>query len=278
MDTSRPNLEEVKSLLEEGKQIAMPGDFEFFSQYHLTYAKYYLQRKEYASAVSEAEKALELIRDAGDDEYAEFYANTYKILADIHEEKGEYLPTLKYRKLQMKYQEKVFNEQQHASIYNIRTQYEVEKKEQHIRQLTELNEYEQKIRYLYLGIILLVIGLLFFAIIWFSNKRRADAAFQQQRRMKAYLEGLEAERTRLARDLHDVVSNEFIALNMKMEMDGFDKGTLKESLHLLHGKVRNISHALMPPIRERVENLPGEVSFISETGKGTKVLIVFQTI
>ncbi len=283
MDTSHPNLEEVKSLLEEGKQIAMPGDFEFFSQYHLTYAKYYLQRKEYASAVSEAEKALELIRDAGDDEYAEFYANAYEILADIHEAKGEYPPALTYRKLQMKHQEKVFNEQQHASIYNIRTQYEVEKKEQHIRQLTELNEYQQKIRYLYLGIIILVVFLLFFAVIWFRNKRKADAVqlgmvklkqeeaelksaletakleeknkeYQillgetQQRQMKSYLEGLEAERTRLARDLHDVVSNEFVAVNMKMEKDGFDKDSFRETLHSLHNKVRNISHALMPPV------------------------------
>ncbi|WP_352421102.1 ATP-binding protein [Proteiniphilum sp.] len=33
-----------------------------------------------------------------------------------------------------------------------------------------------------------------------------------------------------------------------MEKDGFDKDSFRETLHSLHNKVRNISHALMPPV------------------------------
>lgn len=202
----------------------------------------------------------------------------------------------------------------------------------------------------------------------------------QKRQLQSYLEGLEAERRRLARDLHDGISNDFVAVHMKIEQNGFDKESLQQTLGSLHDKLRGISHSLMPPvfkyadfcdiiedyvsrqkeyfkgnaqctiyrreawnsltatvaldvyrivqegfsnaikhadagnislrfeytgdtfqffieddgkgfdptassrgiglrtIRERVENLPGEVSFISETGKGTKVLIVFHMI
>ncbi len=164
-------------------------------------------------------------------------------------------------------------------IRELGTQYDAGEKEPFMAR----GECQQRIRYLYVGFIALVVVLLFFIIIWFRNKQRADAAFlntiqlnqqktelkaaletakleekdreyqillneTQHHQIKSYLEGLEAERGRLARDLHDVVSNEFVAINMKMEKDGFDKDSFRETLHLLHDKVKNISHSLMPPV------------------------------
>lgn len=277
------NLGEVKNYLEAGKKIALPGDFEFFCYYHETYAGYYLKTRDYDRALDEAEKALELVKQTGNDEYHKIYSNLYGTFADIYDAKGDCQSALKYKNIQMDYQAKIFDEKQHATIQDMRTKYDVEKKEQSIQQLTERNEYQNKIRYLYIGLIALVLILLFFILIWFRNKRKADAALlnlaqlrqqeaelktaletakleeknleyqsllneTQQRQLKSYLEGLETERARLARDLHDDVSNELVSINMKVEQNDLDKKALQESLHALHSQIRNISHALMPPV------------------------------
>lgn len=207
----------------------------------------------------------------------------YAGLANLYAAKKQYGAAYEYKLKENRLITQINDTERYNIIKELETKHEVEKKEESIRQLTAVNEYQQKIRYLYVGIIALILFLLFFILIWFRNKRKADAALlnairlkqqetqlraeletakleeknkeyqillgeTQQRQMKSYLEGLEAERTRLARDLHDVVSNEFVAVNMKMEKDGFDKDSFRETLHSLHNKVRNISHALMPPV------------------------------
>lgn len=106
LHTPNPDLDETKDILEEGKTIALEGDFSFFSQYHKAYAQYYFEIKEYNSAISEAQKALELINNAGGDEYAEFYVAIYKILSNIYEAKDEYRQAFQYKKQQVEYEKK----------------------------------------------------------------------------------------------------------------------------------------------------------------------------
>ncbi len=339
----------------------------------------------------------------------------YAGLANLYAAKKQYGAAYEYKQKENRLLSTINDTERYNIIKELETKHEVEKKEESIRQLTEVNEYQQKVKYLYIGIIVLVLFLLFFILIWFRNKRKVDAAqlnmvklkqqeaeleaalgtakleeknreFEtllnetQKRQLQSYLEGLEAERRRLARDLHDGISNDFVAVHMKIEQNGFDKESLQQALGSLHDKLRGISHSLMPPvfkyadfcdiiedyvsrqkeyfkgnaqctiyrrdawnsltatvaldvyrivqegfsnaikyadagnislrfeytgdtfqffieddgkgfdptassrgiglrtIRERVENLPGEVSFTSETGKGTKVLIVFHAI
>lgn len=281
LETPDVDVKQVKHLLEEGKRISF-DDFELFYYYHMGYARYYLKLHDHNRALEEAEKILETLQQTGSDEYHAMYAGAYETLADIHEANGSYSQALKYRKLEMEYYEKAVNEKQHATLQNMRTRYDVEKKEQSIRQLTERNAYQNKIKNLYIGIIILILALLFFIVTWFRNKRKADAALlnmaqlkqqeaelkteletakreerereyqtllneTQQHQLKSYLSGLESERSRLARELHDSVSNELVAVHMKIEQDHFDKDNLKDTLRSLHTQVRGISHALMPP-------------------------------
>lgn len=71
---------------------------------------------------------------------------------------------------------------------------------------------------------------------------------RQRNRQKArsYLEGREEERQRLARELHDGVSNQLLAVQMKLSADG----STEQALQLLdesREQVRRVSHGLMPP-------------------------------
>ena len=70
----------------------------------------------------------------------------------------------------------------------------------------------------------------------------------RQRRVQSYLEGLEVERNRLARELHDNVSNELVAFRMEIEGGKSTPQEIMNTLKTLHTEVRAISHDLMPPV------------------------------
>lgn len=75
------------------------------------------------------------------------------------------------------------------------------------------------------------------------SRLRADVGRQLTRQ---YVEGLETERERMARELHDGVCNDLLAIGMKVadEMPGSSTVSLIETCR---ESVRRISHELMPP-------------------------------
>ena len=70
----------------------------------------------------------------------------------------------------------------------------------------------------------------------------------QQRKVQYYLEGLEVERNRLAKELHDNVSNELLAIKMKIADGTSSREEVLDTLQALQTEVRGISHDLMPPV------------------------------
>lgn len=70
------------------------------------------------------------------------------------------------------------------------------------------------------------------------------AGRQRRRRMQKYVEGLENERRRMSRELHDGVCNDLLAIRMNL---GADAGQTARMLDTCRESVRRISHELMPP-------------------------------
>lgn len=86
----------------------------------------------------------------------------------------------------------------------------------------------------------ILLALLFLFFLYWQRRR------QRQQAMKSYLEGKEEERKRLARELHDGVGNQLLAIQMKLNSDG----ATEQALQLLsesREQVRRVSHGLMPP-------------------------------
>lgn len=273
----------IVAYAEKAKELALPFNQAIFANYHLLYAEYYFTHKQYSAAQKEAEEAITLLDNMDKEEYYFMYEAAYETLSRVHEAKGEYAAALKYEKLRADYQKESYNKERYRIIQDLQTQYEVEKKEENIRQLTLRNLYQRKINYLSVGIIILVVIAILFIIFWFRNKRKSDAALLkvaelkkheaelkaeletakleemdkeyqillnnvQQRQIQSYLEGLESERTRLAKELHDNVSNEIASVKIKLEQTDLSKAELSDVLNSLHSQVRNISHELMPPV------------------------------
>lgn len=76
------------------------------------------------------------------------------------------------------------------------------------------------------------------------GRLRADVG---RRLAEEYVDGLENERQRMSRELHDGVCNDLLAIEMNMEKPDGDRSETIRLLKLCRDSVRRISHELMPP-------------------------------
>lgn len=116
-------------------------------------------------------------------------------------------------------------------------------------------EKPSKIQYVFLhnewiGIISIVLAavlLTFVAyIIWQRRRRKREAIASERQKEESFHEGEEDARGRLARELHDGVSNQLLAVEMKLNEDGLTPQTLR-LLAESREQVRRVSHELVPP-------------------------------
>ena len=157
----------------------------------------------------------------------------------------------------------IFEENLHDSTIEMKIKYETEKKELRIATL----EKERKL-YIWLGITGVVVLLMAMTILFFSRRitlQKRKIAEQQINRLKqekqliatqSALDGETAERSRLARDLHDGLGGmlSVVKLNLK-NMTGYsiidnpDVERYNNALDLLDqsiGELRRVAHHLMP--------------------------------
>lgn len=117
-------------------------------------------------------------------------------------------------------------------------------------------------RYVVWSVVLIVLLAAAVSLLLFLRRRqiargrareREFEAFRRQtdlRLARKYIDGLEAERTRLARELHDGICSDLLGLEMRMRHADPTPGAQREAVELLASmreSVRNISHELMPP-------------------------------
>ena len=128
----------------------------------------------------------------------------------------------------------------------------------------EPNGISEKVRYIYqqhYGWVIFTASVLLIVILVciayairqrYTRRRTLQEAEQEQNRR--YLEGMESERTRLAKELHDGVSNQLLAIEMRLNdnhnHNADDNKKWEQTRRLLtesREQVRRVSHELMPP-------------------------------
>ncbi len=75
-----------------------------------------------------------------------------------------------------------------------------------------------------------------------SFQRQAEALM-----MRKYLDGLESERGRISKELHDGICNDLLAVEMQMKNGDGDLSGQAALLQTARENIRNVSHELMPP-------------------------------
>lgn len=142
--------------------------------------------------------------------------------------------------------------------------YDAQQKELEIATLREERALQRvsTMRYVVWSVVLIVLLAAAVSLLLFLRRRqiargrareREFEAFRRQtdlRLARKYIDGLEAERTRLARELHDGICSDLLGLEMRMRHADPTPGAQREAVELLTSmreSVRNISHELMPP-------------------------------
>lgn len=95
-----------------------------------------------------------------------------------------------------------------------------------------------------IGVLVVVCGILSFVVVLIRYRRKSQKAAYELAIKRRFIEGMEDERTRLARELHDSTCNELLALSMKMNATDND---CLPMVREIRDNVRRISHELMPP-------------------------------
>lgn len=94
----------------------------------------------------------------------------------------------------------------------------------------------------------LILALLIFAIyiLWQRHQHKKTIRQAEHQMEERYIEGLEDERNRLAKELHDGISNQLLAVEMKLNEEGLTPQTM-QLLSESREQVRRVSHELIPP-------------------------------
>lgn len=96
------------------------------------------------------------------------------------------------------------------------------------------------------GILAVVVVVFILYILWQGHQHRKKAKITERQMDERYLKGQEEERSRLAKELHDGVSNQLLAIEMKLHEDGLTPQTM-QLLSESREQVRRVSHELIPP-------------------------------
>jgi signal transduction histidine kinase len=218
----------------------------------------YLEQKQYDKSEAAVLKAMELNPVALDTEPNLAYTMAS---ANIHlgnKEKADYF-LAKYNEIMKRNNEKNF----HETLTSMEIQYETGKKELHIAALEK-----EKMFYIWSGItgialLLLIVGLLLHRHrINLQKQRFAEQQIKQLEQEKqlvatqAVLDGETAERTRLARDLHDGLGSMLSVIKINLQdmnaysiMDNHDVGRFTQALNMLDksiSELRHVAHHIMP--------------------------------
>ena len=144
-----------------------------------------------------------------------------------------------------------------SQMAEVKVKYETQEKELEIIRLRE-KVLEQEAGLLKITIAIIV-GLAVLCVLLFTQHQRRKTAERKLLLMKrekeleavkSYIEGLEEECRHFAKELHDGIANDLLALEMKARLEKDE--VLTESIKQVRENVRAISHELMPPEFERL--------------------------
>lgn len=186
----------------------------------------------------------------------------------------------------------VFNANMAEKIADSQTKYETEKKEAEIarQRLSLLNQ-----RLWIFGLIGGLVAILLLSYLFYNRYRQRQKAEiaaavirEQQLGLNAVIEAQEAERKRIAKDLHDGIAQELVALKLGFEALGRRIGKvapgeteqfaeLNTQLDTSCTEVRNIAHVMLPPTLEQLGLAPSLELLLRNTAQPAGLQVEFDS-
>lgn len=204
--------------------------------------------------------------------------DNYRYLAELYAKKNKYKEALAYERLYRETSDSIYNKEKLTIISNLEMLYQTNQKEKEIIRLQAANA-EKELQLVKQNRWLLIIGLslgfmLIIFVLFFRNSTKGRMIAKQQQQLqeqrinsleqeqkvialKSMLAGQEAERTRIAKDLHDSLGGLFSTVKMHLSTLQHENGQLKDNelfqksyrlVDMASADLRGIAHNMMPEV------------------------------
>lgn len=266
--------------LEAIKISSLNGYNEYLATLYNNFAYLLMAESKYDSAAIELAKALEIANQLGNDRLIASVLDSY---SDYFAETGNAEKSLQYYKQSVKLKNKYKEKQQVEESLFLSTVYETEKKQLEIER--------QKARLFKTNVFLIAFAALFvFALVlllyWrqlLTLRKNKISALNQEKKLEvanALIEGQDAERKRLAMDLHDGVMPMIGSLQMLIDSN-FEKHyvypEMKFSIKEIGADIRELTHRMLPSQLESKGLVATLENYIQQLKQNSKIKFRFFT-
>lgn len=193
----------------------------------------------------------------------------YLDMARNYEGLHEYARAAEYYEKAYLTADSLHREQINADLSEWSVKYETQEKELEITRLRQeqLQQEAKKLRWSIIAVT--AVFILMGWIVYYVLRRKRVKKEEELKLAQRYIAGMEGERARLAKDLHDGVCNDLLGIGMQLQSlspDADSKARLLGLIEQARADVRHISHELMPPkfqyitLPEAIEDYVGRMS------------------
>ena len=293
--------EEAEARINEAIDIKVKlGDSKGLATTYINVGLLYQNRQNYARAEEFYKKALDLAKQCG---AGEVFKQAHKYLAGLKEQLGEFKLALMYERQFNMIQDSLFSQEKAIQVSELEVKYQsAEKERENLKLRAEVAEEAKEnadkdlriskrnnwIIGISGGAVVVVLGLL--AMMQLKARRlrlekeRALAA-ERQHGMEQLINGVEEERRRIARDLHDGVGQQISGIKLAVQNLAHHESTathLVETLSSLNqllqdagDDVRRISHQMMPKVLVEFGLVPALEDLFKKVFSGTEITCDF---
>ncbi len=252
--------------LQNAKQFALQyNQTEYLYYIHYYLGQLYEKQNNYSKAIEHYEKMFQYENEQGVDTHQKIIV--YRSMAELYAQLKQYDKAYTFQQKQQTLKDSIFDLDKTNEFNKLRTEYEVEKKNQQIDLLTTEKEVEalRKRQLLYAGIGILIPLLL--VILFYRNRVKSQRLLQEKEKQRyeaekqrlekenelehanALLAGQDQERNRIAQEIHDGVGAQLAGLKLSLEQTNSQLGN-EQLHHITHDlgeaftELRSISHNL----------------------------------
>lgn len=208
----------------------------------------YRRLKQYERSISTYKESLELTQKNG---FTSGIYYIYEAMAQSYSESGDYKNAYDYYIRYMHNKDSIFTAEKSQQIFELETKYRTATKEKEIQKLSAEKREKNILLYTLASFIVLILVLAFYVLRNYRNKKviqeqtielkeQKIQELEKERQLiatKSVLEGEEAERARLANDLHDGLGGLLSGVKLNLS-------TMKENAVLTSENLSAFNHAL----------------------------------
>lgn len=235
----------IRMVMQEGKKLIkkIPRNSPTALEFYGTQASLYNWMGEY-------QKSLQVLKGNPLIQTQVPYDKFHILMAHNYEGLGHYQKAFQHIQKVCIYQDSIFNGKIKQELSELNEKLRISDNELKIVRLekSQAQEKETRLRYTIYFIIIIILLLIIISIL--LHKRRIQKKETELIAAKQYIKGLENERKRLAKDLHDGICNDLLGAILQIQQQ-YSYDTLKTStihtLEEIRNGIRAISHELMPP-------------------------------